>query len=376
MSERLRRWRTVVGFAMRVKRLYLKDYRNYASVTVDLPAGVLVFEGPNGAGKTNLLEAVYFLSMCRSFRLGRDRDVVSRGASSTLVRAEAAGRDGAVSFALEYDLKMSEKRATYNGNRIFKLTDYAGTLPAVAFHPQDLEIVKGPPVLRRRFLDHWLAQYDRRYIYLLKRYNDALSQRNALLRLYGGSAFARPECEAITETMVEAGAGIVKTRGEKLAELAEFAASDYAALTGDGEELAVDYLPDTAGAEDRDLFRAALFARAKDEQRFKRTLVGPHLDDVAFQVSGFDARRFASQGQQRSVVLALRLAQFKVTAMGSGETPILLLDDAFSELDRDRIDHLAETVSAAEQVWVTTTRRLDGFVGTRFTVTDGVVSRV
>jgi DNA replication and repair protein RecF len=361
---------------MRITKLYLDDYRNYEALSVDLAPGVLLFEGANGAGKTNLLEAVYFLSMCRSFRLGRDRDVVFRGAARALVRAEAAGRDGAVSFALEYDVRTPEKRASYNGNRVPKLLDYAGILPTVAFHPEDLEIVKGPPALRRRFLDHWLAQYDRRYIYLLKRYNDALSQRNALLRAYGGSAFARPEYGAITETMVEAGSGIVAARADKTAELAGGAASDYAALTGGGEELEIRYSPNTACAEDPEVFKGALSARAEDEQRFKRTLTGPHLDDVAFGISGLDARRFASQGQQRSVVLALRLAQFRAVADNLGEVPVLLLDDAFSELDRDRVEHLAETVSAAEQVWVTTTRRLEHFEGTRYTVANGSVAAV
>lgn len=361
---------------MRITRLYLDDYRNYGALSVDLPPGVLLFEGANGAGKTNLLEAVYFLSMCRSFRLGRDRDVVSRGATSTLVRAEAVGRDGVVSFALEYDLRTPEKRASYNGNRVPKLVDYAGTLPAVAFHPDDLEIVKGPPALRRRFLDHWLAQYDRRYIYLLKRYNDALSQRNALLRSYSGSAFARPEYGAMTETMVEAGSGIVAARAEKIAELAGDAASGYAALTGDGEELEIKYRPNTAGAEDPDVFKSALLARAEDEQRFMRTLIGPHLDDVGFRISGLDARRFASQGQQRTIVLALRLAQFRAVAENLGEAPLLLLDDAFSELDRDRVGQLAETVSAAEQVWVTTTRRLKRFEGNRYIVANGSVTAV
>ncbi|UCE26084.1 MAG: DNA replication and repair protein RecF, partial [Candidatus Coatesbacteria bacterium] len=327
---------------MRINRLHLEDYRNYGALSVDLPPGALLFEGTNGAGKTNLLEAVYFLSMCRSFRLGRDRDVVSRGAAKTLVRAEAVGRDGTVSFALEYDLRTPEKRASYNGNRVLKLVDYIGALPAVAFHPEDMEIVKGPPVLRRRFMDHWLVQYDRQYIYLLKRYNDALSQRNALLRSYAGSATARPEYDAITETMVKAGAGIVASRADKITELAGFAALDYVALTGDGEELEVKYRPNAAGTEDPDVFKNALSARAGDERRFKRTLVGPHLDDLRFDISGSDARRFASQGQQRTVVLALRLAQFRAAAENLGEVPLLLLDDAFSELDRGRMGHLAE----------------------------------
>jgi DNA replication and repair protein RecF len=361
---------------MWIKALHLESYRNYGGISLGLPPGVLLFEGPNGAGKTNLLEAVYFLGMCRSFRLGRDRDVVSRNASHTLIRGEAESRDGTVSFAVEYDLQASEKRVVYNGNRVPRLTDYVGILPAVAFHPEDIDLVKGPPILRRRFLDHWLVQSDRRYVYVLKRYNDALSQRNALLRSYGGSAFTRPEYEAITETMIGSGAEIIATRGKKLTELARFAASDYSALTAGCEELEVSYRPNAAGAEDPVVFKTVLADRARDERRFKRTLVGPHLDDVGFRISDMNARRFASRGQQRLVVLALRLAQFKVFTAESGEKPILLLDDAFSELDRARAEHLAETVSTAEQVWITTTRRLDDFEGTRFNLTAGVVSRV
>lgn len=361
---------------MWIKALYLESYRNYGVISLELPPGVLLFEGPNGAGKTNLLEAVYFLGMCRSFRLGRDRDVVSRNVSHTLIRGEAESRDGTVSFAVEYDLQASEKRVVYNGNRVPRLADYVGILPAVAFHPEDIDLVTGPPVLRRRFLDHWLVQSDRRYIYVLKRYSDALSQRNALLRSYGGSAFTRPEYEAVTETMIGSGAEIIAIRGKKLTELARFAASDYSALTAGGEELEVSYRPNAAGAEDPVVFKAVLADRARDERRFKRTLVGPHLDDVGFRISDMNARRFASRGQQRLVVLALRLAQFKVFTAGSGEKPILLLDDAFSELDRGRAEHLAETVLTAEQVWITTTRRLDDFAGTRFNLTAGVVSRL
>ncbi|MCP4228989.1 MAG: DNA replication/repair protein RecF [bacterium] len=357
---------------MHIRKITLSNFRNFADFALEVESGPVYVVGDNGAGKTNIVEAIHLLGLCRSFRTSRVRDTVRLEQTRATVRADVASAEGEQYFLVDYERK-GERNWYINGNHIPRLTDYIGNLPVVSFVPDDLAIVKGEPGLRRRFLDVWLGQVNREYLYLLKRYQEVLKQRNFFLNTYRYEAFNRPEMEALDEMLVQNGASIVEMRTGYLAELAEIAARTYDGITGDGEHLRLEYKPSfEPGKDSAAAFHAALVTRRNEEKRRLVSLVGPHRDDFAIYLDEKDGRRYASQGQQRSAALALRLAQYEFMRE-LGETPLLLLDDVASELDDGRRRHLRELIEGAEQVWVTAARLPDGADGTVVRIEEGRV---
>lgn len=345
---------------MFVRELYVKNFRNYREATVEAPPGLIFVVGPNGAGKTNLLEALHFVAVGRSFRTSRDRDLLREDAAEPLTaRATVRGSRGEQTFELTYD--GTGKRAALNGEVLPRLLDYVGNLPLVAFGPDDLELVKGDPAARRRFLDVWLSQESRDYRYTLHRYYTVLRSRNALLARGAPAA----EREPFDDDLVASGAHLTRLRAAAGETLAPQAAAAYRELAPEEEGLAVAYVPalsSAAGAEEEIAarFGRELAALREEETRRGQTLLGPHRDDLDLRLQGREARRFASEGQQRTAALSLRLAQFRLLARSRGEPPLLLLDDVASELDASRQSRLGRALEGAEQTWLTSTEPLTG----------------
>ena len=336
---------------MFASQIHLKNFRNYREATLTAPPGLILVVGANGAGKTNLLEAVHFLALGRSFRTSRDRDLVRRGEDALAVRATVQSSCGEQLFALDYGA--AGKTAAVNDETIPRLIDYVGTLAVVAFGPDDLALAKGEPAVRRRFVDVWLGQESREYLYTLQRYYAVLRSRNALL----ARAAPRAEREPYDHELVAAGARLTLNRGKAAAGLAAAAAAAYAELAPEEEDFVVEYAPAVPCDGDEEevarAFERKLQERRGDEERRRQTLVGPHRDDLRLAVKGRDARRFASEGQQRTAALSLRVAQFRLLKKSRGDAPLLLLDDVASELDADRQERLADVVAGAEQVFFT-----------------------
>ncbi len=336
------------------------------------PPGLILVVGPNGAGKTNLLEAVHFLALGRSFRTSRDRDLVRRGEDGLSVRATVHSACGEQQFALDYG--PAGKTAAVNEETIPRLIDYVGTLAVVAFGPDDLALVKDEPAVRRRFLDVWLGQESREYLYTLQRYQTVLRSRNALL----ARAAPRAELEPYDRELVAAGARLTSLRAKAAAGLTAAAAAAYRELAPEDEDFAVAYdpaLPLDGGEGDvARAFERELRETRPDEERRGLTLVGPHRDDLRLAVKGRDARRFASEGQQRTAALSLRVAQFRLLKETRGDAPLLLLDDVGSELDAERQRGLADVVAGAEQVWLTATDAPAGIEpDANFTISEGQI---
>jgi DNA replication and repair protein RecF len=269
------------------------------------------------------------------------------------LRAEINARDGAKEVAVAFGPPLG-KRAAVNDERLPRLADFVGTLAAVAFVPEDMELAQGEPAVRRRFLDMWLGQESREYLYALQRYGDVLVRRNALLARFA----SRREREPYDYELVQAGAALTASRARAAAALAPAAARAYGELAPAAETFAVTYTASVNPASDDPgevaaAFEEALARTRADEEERRTTLVGPHRDDLALTVQGRDARRFASEGQQRTVALALRLAQHRLQAAKRGDAPVLLLDDVFSALDAGRQERLFGAVAGATQVWVT-----------------------
>ena len=346
---------------MRLERLEVVDFRNHDTAAVEVPAGVSVLVGPNGVGKTNLLEAIGYLATLGSHRVGQDAALIRAGAAAAVIRAAVrrAGRRLLVDVELRPG---SGVRGRVNGAPVPRARDLLGVVRATVFAPEDLGLVRGDPEERRRFLDTLATQRLPRYHGSRQDYDRVLRQRNTLLRSAGGrlppSALAT--LEVWDEKLASAGAEIWSERLRLVAELTPRVELTYQHLAGRDDLVEVDYVASVAGdvglgpdpAKLAQALRERLVAdRAREVER-GITLSGPHRDDLALALRGLPARTHASHGEAWSLALALRLGSHRLLAE-EGEEPVLLMDDVFAELDRQRRDRVAEAAVAAEQTIVT-----------------------
>lgn len=344
---------------MLLTRLALSNFRNYAALDLEPAVGLNVFVGPNAQGKSNLLEAIAMLGTGKSFRTSKDGDTVREGLELAVVRGEARVRAGVVqlSCSIARTPRGTRKSYTVNGRDV-RYASYLGKVRVVTFVPADLQLIGGSPALRRAFLNTALAQDDVRYYRELARYRKALQQKNALLR--GGFEADQALLAIYNSALVEAGTQIVLARDHFVRLLAHAAREAHARFAGVAEALDVRYEPDVPfEAPTADAVAHALNARLQsvaDAERARKTAVaGPQRDDLRFFLDGRSLSAYGSQGQQRTAVLALKVAEYTVMNERSGEAPLLLLDDVLSELDEDRAQAFLAGAGAYEQVFVTAT---------------------
>lgn len=341
---------------MRVKSLSLKNFRNYEQASITPDSGVTVFTGPNAQGKTNILEALHLCCLGRSHRTARDEELIRWGADSARVQILTQQKDGTHEVTILLSRSQKKKKAVRIGARpAERIGELFGHVCGVLFSPEDLSIVKDGPAERRRFLDMQLSQLRPQYFYSLQRAVRTLNQRNALLKEIARHPSLLPTLDMWDEQLARVGAEIAQNRREAIAFLDEEARRAHASLTDGREELRLWYISQTADAPDAaqrllDRLRAA---RSEDLRR-TTTTVGIHRDDMGVTINGKEARTFASQGQQRSAVLSLKLAQLEMAARETGEAPILMLDDVMSELDPNRRRQLIERIDRV-QTFVTCT---------------------
>ena len=389
---------------MHIQRLTLSDFRSYRSLDLELPPGLLLFLGENAQGKTNLLEAVYLLSTVRSPRTGSDGDLINWDVSKdgppvARIVAEAERKAGPVRVEMairgqeETPLaghSRSGKRLRVNGVPQ-RASQVVGQINAVFFTPQDLDLVGGPPSLRRRYLDITLSQVDGRYLAALQEYSKVILQRNALLRRVREGLSAVEELSFWEARMAASGSHIVRVRTEAAMRLAELAAAAHVALSGEREELRLVYEPRWArdwdaarlsGKDEAELSAALLDTLNQSRQREIAagvSLWGPHRDDLLFLLNGRPAAAFASRAQRRTAALALRLAEARFLLAVTGDHPVLLLDDVLSEMDDRRRRGVLDAVAGFDQVWVTSAEeeaaRAMAPAAHLFNVSGGEVSR-
>jgi DNA replication and repair protein RecF len=378
----------VADRACSLERLRIHRFRNYTEQSVEFGRAINVVGGRNAQGKTNLLEAVATLLLTRSPRASTSADVVAWGSDEALVEARvlrpAADRTLAVRFRRDAASGRVTRTATVDGSPR-PARDLLGLCPVVLFWPEDLQLVKAGPDGRRRLLDVVLSQLDPRAAADLLRYRHVLEQRNTLLRQVRAGTGQAAALDGFTHELVESGARIQVARAELVRELVPHGREALAQIGG-GEELGLRYLPDGGMDPDADrdaaadALRRTLAARRDEEIARGATLAGPHRDDLELLIGGRPARTAASQGQQRSIVLALKLAEVRHIASRAGVMPVLLLDDVLSELDPvRRRDLLASLASAGLQTLITSSEPLPEAlpVGTRrFEVAAGQVVEV
>ena len=332
---------------MRLRSLRLRNHRNYAQLDLVPGEGVNVFVGANGQGKTNLLEAVAMLALSSSPRARRDQELVGPVAPASRIEAdiESGGRTVHLVIALDVEGERARRVIEVDGARR-RAVDLPGQFRITLFWPDDLGLVKAGPELRRRFLNQMLVQVEPGYARSLAGLRRVLEQRNSLLKRMALGEDSGETLDAWNEELVSVGSAIVDARRRAAGELGPEAAR-YHARIASGERLEVVY----EGPPD-DLAGAVHNSLAEDLRRGS-TSVGPHRDDLAILLDGQDARAFASQGQQRTAVVSLKLAEASLIAGRTGERPVLLLDDVLSELDGERRAALLDQVAADGQVIIT-----------------------
>lgn len=340
---------------MFLKALYLHNFRLYEEALYEFSPGVNIISGPNARGKTSLVEAIYFLITGRSFRTAQSSDLIRYGTPH--FHLEAAFVKHGIEQKLRVTYSTTERRITYNATTYPFLSSLLGLLQGVVLHPDDDAIVKGAPAARRQLVDMLLAQSDPLYVHHLTRYDRAMRQRNHLLRAKSHAAIDSWEYE-----MANAAAYVVVQRSRAANALRIGGEEHYRILSGGSESLGLQYKAHGMGdspqhAPDilRTLFRDQFRRHRPREMEMGATLTGPHKDDLVITLDDKEVRSFGSDGQQRSCVAALRLAEWAQLQASSQETPLMLIDDIGMSLDSGRRKRLVDHFSSLGQVFVTTT---------------------
>ncbi|HEL9645523.1 TPA: DNA replication/repair protein RecF [Streptococcus suis] len=338
---------------MWLKSLHLQHFRNYEKLDIAFHKGLNIFLGQNAQGKTNILEAVYFLALTRSHRTRTDKDLIQFEQNHLGVEGVLERTKGTIPL----DIYLTDKGRITKVNHLkqSKLSDYIGHMNVILFAPEDLQLIKGAPALRRKFIDVELGQIKPIYLSDLSNYNHILKQRNAYLKT--AEEVDETFLSVLDQQLAEYGSKVIHHRLDFLKKLEHFGNKKVADLSNGKENLTLSYQSSITLTEDVnlvDIFLTHLSNTRKRDLFKKNTGIGPHRDDILFFINGVNAH-YGSQGQHRSLVLSLKLAEIELMKEVTREYPILLLDDVMSELDNSRQMKLLETISDTIQTFITTT---------------------
>ncbi|MBR1636163.1 MAG: DNA replication/repair protein RecF [Lachnospiraceae bacterium] len=369
---------------MKIKRLELKNFRNYREEKIELPSGASVFLGQNAQGKTNILEAVYYAALGRSHRTSADVELVRWEEREALLSLDFFRMDA--ENQLEFRFFRESRRKIFRNGAPILMKDLVGTVNVVLFSPEDLLLVKGAPAGRRRFLDMEISQIDPSYFYDLAVYTRLLSQRNTLLKRVRDGEADESEIPLWDVQMIPRAVNLIRKRIEAVKKMDGFASRTHREISGGKENLSLRYELHGADGEESGSMTKDLFSwyNEKLAESIRLDIMrgvtrfGPHRDDLALLVNGADLRSYGSQGQQRTGVLSLKLAELAFFREETGEYPILLLDDVMSELDRDRREKLLSFIRGEKlQALITATDEAyfpSGSFGNFFDVSHGTVT--
>jgi len=337
---------------MYLRSLYLKHFRRYQEAFFEFSPGLNVICGPNAQGKTTLLEAIHLLMLGRSFRPSQVQELIHEGADSFFV--EALFNKHGVDQTLRFSFNPKERRIIHHSTSLTSLSHLLGLIQGVIMTPDDVNLVKGAPQIRRQFLDVQIAQIDPLYVHYLTRYMKAMRQRNQLLKQKTFLTIENWEHE-----LVQAAVYLMEQRRKTVEALQKFCGPFYAYLTHETEELTLVYRPSgSKGLNSEEMKREYIQLLQKQRERemfVGYTLSGPHKDDIDIYIGGRHARQFASEGQQRSCVTALHFGEWQQLKRRSDDIPLLMIDDVGISLDTMRRQRLIEQLASLGQVFLTTT---------------------
>ncbi len=334
--------------AIELQQLQLINFRNYRQLIWKCRPGLNIIQGSNAIGKTNLLESIGYLAFARSFRQQQDQRVAFWGTSYFKIKGICTKNKNPLELAVAY--QNNSKTVTINNNRS-RLIELLGIFPVIFFAPDDLYLVKGSPVYRRQYLDREISILDRTYCQNLQTYRRILLQRNRLLKNIKIGQSKRHEIKVWDEQLLNFGIAIIQKRAKFLKSLASLTETIYYDIGGQ-KKLLLYYQPSIQNAEE---WKAKINERQRQEIEAGMSLWGPHRDDFNFFIDNRAARFFASQGQQRLSVLALKIAEAKYFQQVLSVMPVMLLDDVFSELDGYRQRALLDLLNDIDQAFLTTT---------------------
>jgi DNA replication and repair protein RecF len=334
---------------LKLTNLKLHNFRNYEDVNLEFTEQFNVFIGENAQGKTNLLESIYALGVTKSHRTNKYQQLIRFDTDASLIQGTV--EKSTTTTELELDLSAKGRKTKVDHLPTRKISDYFGNLNVVLFSPEDLYLIKGGPKLRRDFLDIELGQINKIYLYELMEYQKVLASRNAYLKqIINYADIDEVYLEVIDEQLAKLGKQVVDLRIQFLARLEETLQKIYQNIAHKDEKIEVSYLTDI-----KDDYAAQLKANRRQDFIKGSTQIGPHRDDLIFKINGKDVKNFGSQGQQRTVILSLKIAEIQLFFEETNEYPLLLLDDVLSELDQQRQEHIFNAIKDDVQTFITTT---------------------
>jgi len=338
-----------------IKKLSLKQFRNYEAAELELTKHTNIIIGNNAQGKTSLIEGIYALSTTKSHRTSKDTQMIRFDQEFAKVEAVIQVPDDD-DVGLSLSITKKGKTAKYNGVSASRLSAYVGKLKTVFFAPEDLELIKGSPAIRRKFLNMEIGQIDSLYLHHLTSYGKVLKQRNELLKHYVESGSSQMMLEILTEQLIPHLLYLVQKRKWFLASLEAHAKKVHTFITDAKEEISFDYVNSMRIDE---MTEEALHTKFESlyatDKRMRTTTAGAHRDDFLIYLSDTNAHDFASQGQQRTAILSIKLAEIDLIQAETGDYPVVLLDDVLSELDASRQEKLLASTKGKTQTFITTT---------------------
>ena len=356
---------------MIIKRLELKNFRNYKEQTIDFTPSINFIYGMNAQGKTNVLEALFFMGCARSHRTSKDMCLIKEDEGSFMLRVHVLYDDEIEKeIKISYDKETKKKDLYINGKKQQSIGELFGKMQMVFFSPEDLMMLKEGPAVRRRQIDIIMSQIKPAYFYELSRYHKVLAQKNNLLKEIKKKAKLIETLDIWSENLAASGAKVIIKRREFIKEIGEMARQKHLVISDGTETLGITYktfFEINNGISENDISKKLFDKYMENREReilTGITFIGPHRDDIIFNINGMDTRNFASQGQQRSAVLSFKMAQLDYIFSATGERPVLLLDDVFSELDEKRKEYMYGNL-ADNQIYITGTQR-DDIIKRRF----------
>jgi len=337
---------------MHIRSLFLQNFRNYSEAFLEFNPSFNLICGHNAKGKTNLLEAVHYFMLGRSFRTNQTLDLIQHGQAAFFLQTTFTKHG--IDQQLRISYEPQDRKIVYNSTPLPNVSSLLGVIQGVIITPDDVNLIKGSPLLRRQYLDIQIAQIDPLYVHHLTRYTRAMRHRNHLLRMKQLTTIEGWEHE-----MANSAAYIVQQRHRAIEDLQKTSQQFYSTLSDEEEILTLKYKSSVTEAKTPPELKqdhVAHFRKNRErEMRVGHTLVGPHKDDLLIAIGGKDVRHFASVGQQHSSIAALHFAEWQRLKDLSGETPLLMVDDAGISLDNKRKSKLLSLLSNAGQVFLTTT---------------------
>ncbi|WAA09529.1 DNA replication/repair protein RecF [Fervidibacillus albus] len=342
---------------MYIQQLTLKQFRNYEQLSLSLENTVNVILGENAQGKTNVMESIFVLAMAKSHRTTNDRELIQWDQDYAKIKGTVGKKN--TLLPMELTITKKGKKAKINHLEQSRLSQYIGHFNVVMFAPEDLNLVKGSPAIRRRFIDMEIGQVSPVYLHDMSQFHKVLQQRNKYLKRMQGTDATL--LEIYTEQLAALATKITRTRFDYLRLLEKWAKEIHHSITREKENLQIRYKPSVDVSEEDDLSKMINTYMEKfrlvQHKELERgmTLIGPHRDDFMFFVNDRNVQIYGSQGQKRTTALSLKLAEIEFIFNETGEYPVLLLDDVLSELDTYRQSHLLSTIQGKVQTFVTTT---------------------